>query len=239
MKKNNDKIISTAEDRASKAIIKQIIDHKYLPGEKLLEADLAKDLGMSRTPIRSALKRLAAEGFLEIQSNRGCSIPFLTLEDMNDLFKFRAELEGVAAFEAAQVITDAQIEEMKKLLELEKSIYPQADALKYNEVNKMIHQSIITASQNDYLIRAAKVIFLRSELYIFYYDRFCREKKPKTEYLDTPELHHSIIEHEKILRAFIEKEPAVAKILAKRHVLSTVEELRKAFYIWGTKMFDS
>ena len=113
---NNERTLSTAEDRASKAIIKQIIDHKYLPGEKLLEADLAQDLGMSRTPIRSALKKLAAEGFLEMHANRGCSVPFLTLNDMDCLFNFRAELEGFAAFQAANFITDVQIEEMKKLL---------------------------------------------------------------------------------------------------------------------------
>lgn len=234
----NEKVLTTAEERANQAIVELIIEHKYLPGEKLFEADLAQELGMSRTPIRNALRKLAAEGFLEMQANRGCSVPFLTLEDMEKLFKFRADLEGFAAYEAAQRITESEIQEMQKLLEMEKNIYSQANALSYNNVNERIHNGIINASGNTYLIRTARSIFLRSKLYIFYYDRFCREKEPKAEYLRVPEKHNSLVEHEKILRAFIEKEPEVARIIATRHVYATAEQLREAFFIRGAKMFD-
>lgn len=232
-------ISCTAEDRATKAIVQLIIDHKYIPGEKLLEVDLAQELGMSRTPIRSALKKLAAEGFLEMQANKGCMVPFLTLDDMERLFSFRANLEGFAAYEAAKNMTNNQIEQLEKLIEMEKGIYSQADALAYNKINAEIHKSIMIASQNDYLIRTSQSIFLRSELYIFYYDRFCREKKPKTEYLDAPQSHHSIIDHEKLLRAMVEKESEIARIIATRHVLATADQLKKAFFVMGSKIFDS
>ncbi|KEJ91245.1 GntR family transcriptional regulator [Synergistes jonesii] len=232
-------ILCTAEDRATKAIVQLIIDHKYLPGEKLLEVDLAQELGMSRTPIRSALKKLAAEGFLEMQANKGCMVPFLTLDDMERLFSFRANLEGFAAYEAAKNMTNNQIGQLEKLIEMEKGIYSQADALAYNKINAEIHNSIMIASQNDYLIRTSQSIFLRSELYIFYYDRFCREKKPKTEYLDAPQSHHSIIDHEKLLRAMVEKESEIARIIATRHVLATADQLKKAFFVMGSKIFDS
>lgn len=234
----SEKVLTTAEERANQAIVELIIDHKYLPGEKLFEADLAQELGMSRTPIRNALRKLAAEGFLEMQANRGCSVPFLTLEDMEKLFQFRADLEGFAAYEAARRITEAQIQEMQRLLEMEKNIYSQADALNYNNVNEKIHNGIIDASGNPYLIRAARSVFLRSKLYIFYYDRFCREKEPKQEYLQVPEKHNSLVEHEKILRAFMEKEPDMARIVATRHVRATAEQLREAFFTWGARMFD-
>lgn len=234
----DEKALPTAEERANQAIVELIIEHKYLPGEKLFEVDLAQELGMSRTPIRNALRKLAAEGFLEMQANRGCSVPFLTLDDMESLFKFRADIEGFAAQEAAQRITKEEILEMQKLLEMEKNIYSQADALSYNNVNEKIHSGIISASGNPYLMRTARSIFLRSKLYIFYYDRFCREKAPKAEYLQAPAKHNSLVEHEKILRAFVEKEPDVARIIAARHVYSTAEQLREAFFIWGAKMFD-
>lgn len=238
MKAGSEDHLSTAEERASQAIIQLIIDHKYLPGEKLLEAELATELGMSRTPIRSALRKLAAEGFLEMQANRGCSVPFLTLEDMETLFHFRADLEGFAAQAAAQAIRPEQIEEIGNLLDMEKNIYSQADALTYNKLNEAIHQAVVDASANSYLIRAARPIFLRSELYIFYYDRFCREKKPKVEYLEVPENHSSVVEHAKLLRALEESEAEIARLVARRHVLHTMEQLRKAFFIWGAKMFD-
>lgn len=228
----------TAEERASQAIIQLIIDHKYLPGEKLLETDLAHELGMSRTPIRSALRKLAAEGVLDIHANRGCSVPFLTLDDMETLFRFRAELEGMAAATAASVISEREIDEIKTLLEQEKNIYGQSDALHYNRINEHIHKKIVNASRNSYLIRSINPIFLRAELYIFYYDRYCREKKPKIEYIELPETHSSIIEHNKLLRSLSEREPDMARIIAKRHVLETMEQLRKAFFLSGAKMFD-
>lgn len=238
MRADGEDAFMTAEERASHAIIQLIIDHKYLPGEKLLEAELATELGMSRTPIRSALRKLAAEGFLEMQANRGCSVPFLTLDDMETLFNFRAELEGFAAYEAARAIRPQQIDEVRKLLEMEKGIYSRADALTYNKLNEEIHKAVVDASGNSYLIRAVKPIFLRSELYIFYYDRFCREKKPKVEYLEVPETHNSMVEHAKLLRALEESEADIARLVAKRHVLHTMEQLRKAFFVWGAKMFD-
>lgn len=234
----NEKVSITAEERANRAIVASIIEHKYLPGEKLFEADLAQELGMSRTPIRNALRKLAAEGFLEMQANRGCTVPILTLEDMEKLFKFRADLEGFAAYEAAQRITGSEISEMQKLLEMEKNIYSKADALSYNNVNEKIHNGIFDASGNPYLVRTARSVFLRSKLYIFYYDRFCREKEPKAEFLQIPGKHNSLVEHEKILRAFMEKEPEVARIVAARHVNATAEQLREAFFMRGAAMFD-
>jgi DNA-binding GntR family transcriptional regulator len=234
----NGKPSVTAEERANQAIVALIINHKYLPGEKLYEVDLAQELGMSRTPIRNALRKLAAEGFLEMRANKGCSVPFLTLDDMEKLFKFRAELEGIASYEAAHRITEEDIQEMQKLLEMEKSIYSQADVLSYNNVNEKIHNLIIDTSGNTHLIRAARSVFLRSKLYIFYYDRFCREKEPKPEYIQVPGKHNSLVEHGKILRAFIEKEPEMARIVAMRHIQATAEQLREAFFISGEKMFD-
>lgn len=229
---------STVEERAGQEIIKLIIDHKYLPGEKLQEVDLAKELSMSRTPVRNALRKLAAEGFLDMQANRGCTVPFLALEDMRALFCFRAELEGIAASQAAGVIDKGTIEELQTLLDNEKNVYRQSDALNYNNINERIHKSVVEASGNNYLIRSFRPVFLRAQLYIYYYDRYCREKKPKAEYVELPETHRSIVEHSKLLWALAEGEPEMAGIVAKRHVLSTMEQLMNAFFISGAKIFD-
>jgi len=223
----------TAEERASQEIIKLIVDHKYLPGEKLLEVELACELGMSRTPVRNALRKLSAEGYLDMQANRGCSVPFLTLGDMEKLFSFRAELEGLAASKAALVIDKKKIELLEKLLDIEKSIYRQPDALQYNNINEQIHKVIVNASDDNYLIRSFRPVFLRAQLYVFYYDRYCREKKPKIEYIELPETHNSIVEHGKLTRALAEGEPEVAGIIAKRHVVETMEQLRRVFFLSG------
>jgi len=228
----------TAEERANQAIVQLIIDHKYLPGQKLLEKDLAQELNMSRTPIRSALKKLAASGLLDIQSNKGCSVPFLTLEDMERLFSLRAWLESYAAYEAANHITEEQLESLKDLLNKEKNFYSRGDILAYNRINEQIHKSIVAASGDPYLINLSRFLFLRSQLYIFYYDRLCIEKKPKLEWANSPSSHPSITEHEKILRALAEREQDIARILAQRHVLTTMNDLRKAYLDLDGKLFD-
>ncbi len=227
-----------AEERAIRAIIKLMINRKYGPGERLQEAELAGELGMSRTPVRNALRKLSAEGLLDMQPNRGCFIPFLSLEDMQSVFLFRSRLEGFAAELAAKGISEQEIQRLKELVSKENEIYLSSDTETYNKINEKIHLGILQGSGNSYLIRLARPVILRSQLYVFYYDRFCRERKPKAEYVTSPESHHSLIAHSRLVRALEERECEIAKLLAERHILSTLEDLKKAFLIWGAEMFD-
>ena len=87
------------------AITDGVKDGRYAPGQRLVEADLTAELGVSRGPLREALGRLAAEGVLELEPYRGAVVRRLTREDVEDLFSVREVLEGEAARLAASTWT--------------------------------------------------------------------------------------------------------------------------------------
>ncbi len=215
-----------AEERAIKAIIDLMIQHKYEPGSKLQEADLAEELGMSRTPVRNALRKLVAEGLLENKPFRSCSIPILSLEDMREVFLVRSTMEALAAKEAAGKISENRIAILKDLLQQEEKAYLGSDPNLYYDINERFHMEVLEGSENSYLIRHGRPIFLRSQLYIYYYDRFCMEQKPNVEFITNPESQYSKVDHKGLVRALEEKDSEVAELIAGRHIMNTFNNIR-------------
>jgi DNA-binding GntR family transcriptional regulator len=95
----------TAEERAHREILRLIVSQRYAPGDRIFENELAEELGLSRTPIRNALRKLLAEGILENEGGLGCFIPKLTPSDMENVFQTRILLESRAAAIAAKTAT--------------------------------------------------------------------------------------------------------------------------------------
>lgn len=216
---------NSAEEKAYKAIIRLILEQKYPPGSSLVEAQLAKDLEMSRTPIRSALRRLTTDGFLENPFNRSCRIPQISRKDLEKLFNLRIILECHAAHEAALNATKERHEEFKELIEKERKGYYVGDRDLY-EINQQIHFGIASLSENPYLEGAIKPLFWRSELYVFFFDTFYvgNEKKPL---LRDPDKSSSHREHKALVDAIFQQSPEEAQCIMKKHILSTREMLTK------------
>jgi DNA-binding GntR family transcriptional regulator len=131
-----------------------ILEGQYKPGEWLRQERLAQELGVSQMPVREALNELVNEGLIEHVPYRGARVIQFSIEDVIDLYEHRAFLEGRAAFFAAQVITDRELLNLKKLkVGMEENDAPEA-VLKYREFNRTFHKTIFTISQHEYLIRA-------------------------------------------------------------------------------------
>lgn len=209
----------SAEDKAYKAIIRLILAQKYPPGSSLVEAQLAEDLGMSRTPIRSALRRLTTDGFLENPFNRSCVVPRLSRKDLEKLFDLRLLLESKAACEAALNAPESSRGEFEQLIAKEREGYYTGDQDLY-EINQQIHFGIAALSENIYLEGAIKPLFWRSELYVFFFDTFyvSNEKKPL---LRDPDKSRSHKEHKALVDAIFRRSPAEAQEIMKAHILST------------------
>src|SRR5918993_1901760 len=88
-----------------------VIQGRYAPGQRLIEADLTRDLRVSRGPLREAFRRLSAEGLLESVPHRGAVVRRLTLREMKELFQIRVQLESLAAQLAAEAIANPAIRE--------------------------------------------------------------------------------------------------------------------------------
>lgn len=132
--------------------IRDLIEHgDLLPGERISEKHLCETFGVSRTPLREALKVLASEGLVELLPNRGARVVQLTLKMVKDTYDLMGALEGLSGELACQEISDAGIERICELHEKMLSHYHNRELTPYFEVNKQIHEHILMASKNEVL----------------------------------------------------------------------------------------
>ena len=86
------------------------------PGERIMEIQLAEELGISRTPIREAMRKLEQEGYVVMMPRRGTYISTISIRDINDIFEIRSALEALSNGLAAERITDEELAELKELM---------------------------------------------------------------------------------------------------------------------------
>ncbi len=144
----------TAVESVIEAIIEGVKDGRYAPGQRLVEADLTAELGISRGPLREAMGRLAAEGVLELEPYRGAVVRRLGREDVRDLFNIRELLEGEAARLAALRIDE---DDNRARLEREIGIIDEfrgrSDTMAYMDENERFHELVVELSGSRLLAR--------------------------------------------------------------------------------------
>lgn len=132
--------------------IGDLIEHGELaPGERISERELCERFGVSRTPLREALKVLAAEGLIELLPNRGARVVRLTFKSVKDTYDLMAALEGLSGELACQHISTADIRSIRALHDAMLAHYEARDLTRYFEVNRQIHERILAASDNPVL----------------------------------------------------------------------------------------
>jgi DNA-binding GntR family transcriptional regulator len=129
-----------------------IVEGNIPDGGRVPERQLCEMLGISRTPLREALKVLAAEGLVELLPNRGARVRQLSEHDLGELFDVMGGLEGLAGRLACENITDAEIAEIERLHYEMYGFYLHRDMHGYFHVNQLIHQKIVEASRNATLL---------------------------------------------------------------------------------------
>jgi DNA-binding GntR family transcriptional regulator len=149
-----------------------ILTGKIKPGTRMMEIELAEDMGVSRTPIREAIRKLEKEGLVVIEPRKGAYASEVSVKDMEDILEVRANLEGLAAYLAAERMTEAE----KKALDDVKMKFKEAviegnmaDMISYDT---RFHHMIVEASRNNHLIHMVEQLqelVLRFR-YIYYKD---------------------------------------------------------------------
>jgi len=135
-------------------IIKRKIVNRRIPlGTKLREDLLAKELGVSRTPVREALNRLAQEGLVEIFPRRGIHVIEPSVDDVIELLEIREALEGMVARLAASKITDEVLRRMKKYFEGREQQIRQREFAGYSKADVDFHNLLLKACGNDRLVQ--------------------------------------------------------------------------------------
>ncbi|MFI4985881.1 MAG: GntR family transcriptional regulator [Alphaproteobacteria bacterium] len=198
----------SAEDRAYKVLREAILNGTYPRGERLLEEALAVDLGVSRTPIRAALQRLALEGLIEFRRYVGAVVRVLPIQEVDQIFQLRGAVESLAAELAATRIAAAEIERIEGLCDRMDRIAAVEipDLGEIARLNKELHQTILAASGNLYVQRVA-VNLTDLNFMVHSYRRYARR-----------DLERSLSQHHELAAAFRARNPSWARSVMTSHV---------------------
>ncbi len=196
-----------------------ILDGSLKPGERLMELQLAEKLGVSRTPIREAIRKLELEGLVEMIPRKGAYVADLSIKDILDVLEVRTNLEGLATYLAAERMNEEDIEELKRILKKFEDSIGSMDKEKMIEFDDMFHDKIIRGSRNNKLIQIVQS--LHEQLQRFRVIYFSEYKEYK----------HLLNYHQAILDAIMNKEPEKAKEYAENHI----RKLEKSIIDWRNK----
>lgn len=192
-----------------------IVRGQLSPGSDIGEAGLSEVLGMSRTPIREALKLLAAEGLVELRSHRGALVMPFHAEEIPALFEVAAGIERLGAERAASRATAAELAELRQLQKLMERHHEVAARDLYFDLNQRIHRAIVAAAGNAVLTATHDMLFARVERVRF----FALNSQPRWD--------ESVREHREILVALEDRNPARAGRAVAEHVMQTGERAMK------------
>ncbi len=135
----------TLREQVCAYIRSQILYMKYKPGERIIEKDLADELGVSRGPIREALRQLEQEGLVEYRRNRGCVVQELSIADAEEVFLIRAILETTSVRCCHGKIPQENLQQMENVLGLMKGPKGTMNNYEFIELDQKFHAAIVTA----------------------------------------------------------------------------------------------
>lgn len=138
-----------------------IVEGRWPPGTRFPEADVCEELGVSRTPLREALKVLAIEGLIELQTNRGAIIKVFSPKEVYDTLRLIGALEAFAGELVCQSITDGQMAEIDKLHRQMLGYHACGDRQAYWTTNRKIHERIVDFAGNEALLEMHKLLRTR------------------------------------------------------------------------------
>ena len=205
---------SSLSQQAIDLLREQIYNHALAPGQRLDEALLAEQLGISRTPLREALKVLAAEGLVDLQPHKGCFVSELTLRDLEEIFPIMATLEGRVAHEVAAKRTPAQLKALEALHEKLERHAAAGDVNRYYETNYVFHHQMQECAGNRWL----QIVIgdLRKLL------KLSRHHSLRLE----GRLAASLAEHRALMQALQRQDAEAAERVMRDHLLAQLDALR-------------
>ncbi len=138
-----------------------IIEGQMAPDKKVPEKALCEQFSVSRTPLREALKVLAAEGLVRLEPNRGAWVTAITIEEVEEVFPVLAVLEGLSGELACEKITDEEIARIRSLHDAMIQSYRDRDLAAYFKFNQEIHLGILSAARNETLANSSMALSAR------------------------------------------------------------------------------
>lgn len=140
-----------------------IVNGQLVPGSKVPEKHLCEQFNVSRTPMREALKVLAAEGLVRLEPNRGAWVAAVTIEEVKEVFPILGVLEALSGELACNLISDTEVQEVRRLHDSMVRSYNDRDLAAYFKKNQEIHHAILLAANNHTLTNSCEVLSARMQ----------------------------------------------------------------------------
>jgi DNA-binding GntR family transcriptional regulator len=193
-----------------------IVDGRFQPNERLVEADLARTFGAGRTAVRAALARLDQEGLVERQPNRGARVRLVSDREALEIEEVRVALEQMLARHAASRITPVHVADLRGILEEMTARVGAGDPLGYSELNAQFHELIWAIAGQG--VAAKLVANLKSQSIRFQYRTILQPGRPD----------RSLGEHRLIVEALASRDPDASEAAMRAHLSHVVETLKHA-----------
>lgn len=183
-----------------------IVEGAIAPGAKLNERELAEQLQVSRTPLREAIKMLAAEGLVELLPNRGAVAAQLSAQDVADTFEVIAGLEEQSGALAAERIAEGELAEIRALHYEMLAAYTRRDLSTYYRLNAQIHDRINAAARNPVLTRTYRQVNARLQALRF------------RSNFDERKWQRAVAEHDAMVEKLAARDAAGMRTLMRQHL---------------------
>jgi DNA-binding GntR family transcriptional regulator len=188
---------------------------EYLPGERLIEAQLCQRLGASRFTVRAALQDLVAEGLVEVQRNKGAQVRKVSLDEAIEITEVRMVVEGLVAARAAERVSEDEAGELDEIGRLMRKAVAAGEYRRYSDLNQRLHTTVRRIAGHrtaDGLIETLGGQLVRHQ--------YMLSLLP-----GRPEL--SLAQHERIIAAVRSGDPARAEAAMREHIASVIDALRE------------
>ncbi|MGB6589051.1 MAG: GntR family transcriptional regulator [Pseudolabrys sp.] len=190
----------------------EIVRGALVPGTALDEITLADRFHVSRTPVREAIRLLAASGLVEVRAHRAAVVARPSANQLTDMFESMAELEALCAGFAAERMTRAERRTLEDIHEELRVMIQSGDPQRYHEVNEAFHNSIYAGGHNTYL--AEITLSTRARVQPF----------RRAQFRNLGRLAKSHIEHDRVVQAILRGEQSIAGSAMYAHIVTVRDE---------------
>ena len=193
-------------EKVYELLLESIIKRKLLPGERLIEKDLAGKLGVSKTPVREALSRLQKEGLVEGMPYQGFLVARISPKDIEEIYDLREVIEGLAARNATEKIDKEQINQLNLIVRSFEECIRKRDLESYSSLDLKFHNLLADISENGRLSQMMQLFRNQTRILM------------STSVILPGRVKASLEEHKKIVNAVITHNPSLAEQFAREHV---------------------
>ncbi len=202
----------TRADELRQVLADEIVRGKIAPGASLDETAIASRFNVSRTPVREAIRQLAASGLVDARPHRAAVVAQPAHDELIGMFEIMAELEGLCAHYAAERMTSAERTGLEKVHEELRLLIQDGDPQNYHETNQLFHGTIYSGAHNAYLAELTASTRIRVQPF------------RRAQFRNLGRLAKSHEEHDRVVQAILRADTNAAQKAMRDHIMTVFDE---------------